>query len=83
MYKNNMADILKEITKAQADLLTLLVQDYDILKICKLNQTSDEVLTSGTSVRKCRFCGNTEPAVKFRKRAHAILELCGSHHLLS
>ena len=83
MYKNNMADILEEIPKAQMVMLTHLAQDYDILKICKLNQTSDEILSSGSAVRKCRFCGNTEPAVKFRKRAHAISELCGSHHLLS
>ena len=83
MDKNNMADILEEIPKAQKLLLANLIQDYDILKISKLNQPSDEVLSSGSAVRKCRFCGNTEPAVKFRKRAHAISELCGSHHLLS
>ena len=75
-----MADILKAIPKTQDDMLNHLVQNYDILKICKLNQASDEVLTSGSEVRKCRFCGNTKPAVKFRKRAHVISELCGSHH---
>lgn len=78
-----MAVILEEIPKAQIVMLTLLAQDYDILKIYKLNQQSDEVLTSGNAVRKCRFCGNTERTAKFRKRAHAIYELCGSHHLLS
>lgn len=78
-----MADILDEIPRAQTVMLTHLAQDYDILKIYRLSQSSDEELTSGYAVRKCRFCGKTEPEVKFRKRAHAISELCGSHHLLS
>lgn len=67
----------------QKKLLMNLMQDYNILKIYKLNQTADEVISSGTTPRTCRFCGKIEPNVKFKKRAHAISELCGSHHLLS
>lgn len=64
MYKNNMADILEEIPKAQMVMLTHLAQDYDILKICKLNQTSDEVL----SLRQC----SEEMQILWKHSKHSI-----------
>ena len=79
----NGTSMVPDIPDLQKKMLMNLMQDYDILKICKLNQTADEVITSGVAPRKCRFCGNAEPTVSFKKRAHAISELCGSHHLLT
>lgn len=42
-----------------------------------------DVFLPTTSAHTCRFCGKTEPEVTFLKRAHAVSELCGNHHLLS
>ena len=72
-----------DIPDLQKKMLINIIRDYDILKIYKLNQSKDEVISNGTTPRRCRFCGKTEPSVTFNKRAHVISELCENHHLLS
>ena len=74
---------MQDIPDLQKKMLINITTDYDILKIYKLNQSKDEVISNGNTPRKCRFCGKKEPAVSFNKRAHVISELCGNHHLLS
>lgn len=74
---------VESLTKLQYRLLTNIAKDYDLIVGKRLDQIKDEMLTNGTIPRKCRFCGQSEPSVHFNKRAHAISELCGNHHLLS
>lgn len=74
---------MQDIPDLQKKMIINVTKDYDILKIYKFNQSNDEVIFNGRTPRRCRFCGKSEPAVTFKKRAHAISELCGNHHLLS
>lgn len=74
---------IENLTKLQYRLLTNIAKDYDLIVGKRLDQTKDETLTYGANPRTCRFCGQAEPSVRFKKRAHAISELCGNHHLLS
>lgn len=59
-----------------------ILKDYDQLFLEVGNFKTDTFLPSSTTGR-CRFCKQSLPNVTFNKRAHAISELIGNHHLLS
>lgn len=53
-------------------------------KICEQSINLKEPLILGDSVhKKCRFCGKSEPEVKFNKEAHVFPRCTGNVYLLS
>lgn len=55
--------------------------NYDMMKL--LSDAPEKYYLGSSKNKKCRFCGEREPVVKFAMKAHAIPQFMGNQNLLS
>jgi hypothetical protein len=63
-----------------------IAREYDknyIIVFSNIAEYTQDKLTITDPIKRCRFCDKSEPAVSFRKVAHAIPELIGNKKIFS
>lgn len=68
----------REIKKIER-ILKNLDDNYEcVFDYCHSDERQNIIIDEKNNEKRCRFCGKTEPEVKFSKKAHAIPEFLGN-----
>jgi hypothetical protein len=63
-----------------------IAREYDknyVVAFSNISEFTQDKLIINDPIKRCRFCDRSEPAVSFRKTAHAIPELIGNKRIIS